>query len=57
MKLIKESRTFPAFLQTCSDIELVIMQHEARQVGDKETVTDVLHELASRAKEKYAKMC
>jgi hypothetical protein len=41
--------SFIAFLQTLSGIELAAMQHEARQVGDAETLKAVLAELKRRA--------
>ena len=44
----QESKPFPAFLRTLTGPELAVMQHEARAVGDTETVTAVLAELKRR---------
>lgn len=43
-----QEEPFPTFLRTCTDLELVTMQHEARQAGDSATVTAVLVELKRR---------
>ena len=46
---INEKEPFLAFLRTCFDMELVALQHEAHEVGDKATVNAVLAELKRRA--------
>lgn len=48
-----EREPFPAFLETCSDMELVMMQHEARKVGDSVTLNAVLMELKRRVSKQW----
>ena len=49
MSAVDELEPFPAFLQTLSGLELAMMQHEARQVGDDVTLRAVLAELKRRS--------
>lgn len=42
---------FVGFLKTVSDMELLELQHEARQCEDKDTVRAALVELGRRRKE------
>ena len=42
-------KEFTDFLQTCSDMELVFMQSEARQINDKDTLNAVLTEMCRRS--------
>lgn len=51
MQWVDEAEPFPAFLQTCSGLELAVMQHDARAVGDDVTLQAVLRELKRRASE------
>lgn len=46
---VDEREPFPAFLQSCSDLELVTMQHDARKADDAVTLRAVLLELKRRA--------
>lgn len=46
---------FTDFLKTCSDLDLVSMQSEARKVHDKDTLQAVLVELGNRTKERAQK--
>jgi hypothetical protein len=48
---VNESEPFPAFLRTLSGLELVAMQHEARQASDDVTLRAVLAELKRRSVE------
>ena len=58
MKFVKEhwpvgydgTEPFPQFLRTCGDMELVVLQHEARAAQDDETLQAVLMELRRRAR-------
>lgn len=45
-----ESEPFPVFLRSCTDLELVGLQHDARRAGDTVTLDAALAELARRAK-------
>lgn len=55
MEWHNEAEPFPAFLRTLTGLELAMMQHAARQVGDAATVQAVLRELAERTKPKGAR--
>jgi len=43
---------FIDFLKTCTDMELVALQSDARQVGDEETKAAALRELGRRESER-----
>jgi len=43
---------FIDFLKTCTDMELVALQSDARQVGDEETKAAALKELGRRESER-----
>ena len=51
-----EREPFPAFLETLNDLQLVVMQHEAREVNDEITVAAVLSELKKRVTEQRIAM-
>lgn len=48
MNWVNEKEPFPAFLKTCTDVELVGLLKEAQRIGDDVTRKAVLAELKRR---------